>query len=516
MISRNPYDAHALFRLLLAGWLGTALAAGVCEAAPSSVDMGRYVALAADCSSCHTAPGGAPFAGGNPLKSNLGTLFGPNITSDIETGIGSWTKADFERALRRGIRKDGAYLYPAMPYDSYTKITPADMDALWSYIHALPAVKNTVPKNTLPFPLTIRGGLAVWQSLYFKPGPFQPAADHDATWNRGAYLVEALGHCADCHTPRNLAQGLEAQHGLTGASIEGWYAPDISSDPESKLRAWKTRDLAHYLKTGLAPNNAKAFGPMQEVIDDSLRHLSDPDLLAMAVYLRAQGNSVQPKTPSAPKLPEERLAAGKTIYEDNCRSCHQSNGKGIPGSAPALAGNDAVTAAEPFNVIMAILEGFPTQGTWGAMGSFAANLSDDQISDVTNYVRTAWGNGAAPNATPWSVENWRKNAQTPMDQSNALLCPSLPQSVMQPAYAAGSAALKQAGADRGKMQQLVSTYFSARPAASAAQVVEALSTAYCRVLADDHLTQARMSAQIAAFAQNAAVAIGRKPATDPR
>jgi mono/diheme cytochrome c family protein len=270
------------------------------------------------------------------------------------------------------------------------------------------------------------------------------------------------------------------------------------------------------LKTGLAPDNAKSFGPMQEVIDDSLRHLSDADLLAMAVYLKAQGNSVQPKTPSVPKLPDERLAAGKTIYEDNCSSCHQSNGKGITGSAPALAGNDAVTAAEPFNVIMAILEGFPAQGTWGAMGSFAAALNDDQITDVTNYVRTAWSNSAAPNATPWSVENWRKNAQTPMDQSNALLCPSLPQAVMQPAYAAGSAALKQAGADRGKMRLLVSSYLSARPTASTAQVVEALSTAYCRALADDHLSQARMSAQIAAFAQDAAVAIGRKPAIEPK
>ncbi len=478
--------------------------------------MGRYVALAADCSSCHTAPGGAPFAGGNALKSNLGTLFGPNITSDIETGIGSWTKADFERALRRGIRKDGAYLYPAMPYGSYTKLTPADMDALWSYIHALPAVKNSVPKNTLPFPLTIRAGLAVWQSLYFKPGPFLPAADHDAMWNRGAYLVQALGHCTECHTPRNLAQGLELQHGLTGASIEGWYAPDISDDPESKLSAWKTRDLVRYLKTGSAPDNAKSFGPMQEVIEDSLRHLSDPDLLAMAVYLKAQGNSVRPKTLSAPRLSDEGLAAGKTIYEDNCSGCHQSNGKGIAGSAPALAGNDAVTAAEPFNVIMALLEGFPAQGTWGAMGSFAATLSDEQISDVTNYVRTAWSNGAAPNATPWAVENWRKNAQTPQDQPNALLCPSLPQAVMQPAYAAGSAALKQAGTDRGKMRLLVSGYLSARPTASAAQVVEALSTAYCRVLADEHLSQARMSGQIASFAQNAAVAIGRKPAIDPR
>jgi mono/diheme cytochrome c family protein len=476
-------------------------------------ERGKYVALAADCMSCHTAPGGKPFAGGNALKSAFGTLYGPNITADVQTGIGAWNKAEFERALRSGVRKDGAYLYPAMPYGSYTKMTAADMDDLWTYIHAIPAVSNTVPKNTLPFPLTIRSGVAVWQDLYFAPGPFKPSAGKSADWNRGAYLVDALGHCSDCHTPRNVAQGLQMQHRLAGATIEGWYAPDISNDPLSKLTTWKTDDLAKYLKTGVGPGNVKTFGPMQEVVHDSLSQLHDSDLKAMAVYLKDQPHDSTSASASKAKMPAENLARGKALYADNCSSCHQRDGKGIAGTAPALAGNDAVTAAEPYNLIMAMLEGFPAQGNWGAMGSFANTLSDDQIADVANYIRTAWGNDAAPNAAPWSVGNWREHAAVVQpNQADALLCPNLQQDVIQPALDAGADALTKAARGGAGMNSLVSRYMTARPRSSTAQVIEALSTAYCRTVADQHLSQARASAQIADFAQRVAAAVGtRKP-----
>jgi mono/diheme cytochrome c family protein len=472
--------------------------------APSTA-RGKYIALAADCNSCHTRPGGKPFAGGNPLKSAFGTIYGTNITPDADTGIGNWTKSDFERALRLGVRKDGAYLYPAMPYGNYTKMTAADMDALWAYIRSVPAVHNTVPKNTLPFPLSIRSGMAVWQSLYFKPGPFTPVASNDATWNRGAYLVLALGHCNQCHTPRNLAQGLEASHQLTGAQIEGWYAPDISNDPLSETSAWTADQLAQFLKSGTKPGNVKTFGPMQEVVHDSLRYLTDSDLHAMAVYLKDQQSEATPQKPSPVKF--ARVASGKRVYENNCSSCHQSDGKGLSASVPALAGNQAVTASEPYNVIMAVLEGFAPQGSWGAMGSFADSLNDDQIADVANYVRTAWGNTGTPNATPWAVGNWRKNAERPKDESHALLCPNLAKQVIQPALDAGPDALKQASADRGKMSTLVGNYRSAVPKASTADVIEALSTAYCRAIAEDPISEGRMSAQIADFAQHVAVAL---------
>jgi mono/diheme cytochrome c family protein len=469
-------------------------------------DSGLYVAQAADCASCHTSPDGKPFAGGTPLKSPFGTLYGSNVTPDASSGIGEWTEADFDRALRQGVRKDGSYLYPAMPYTNYTKMSAEDMHALWLYMRALAPVHNVVPKNTLPFPLNVRASLLVWQSLYFKPGGFDPDPKQTEQWNRGAYLVQALGHCDQCHTPRDAAQGLRTNRELTGAEIEGWYAPDISGGPSSKLREWTEKDLARFFKTGTMPANTKAVGPMQEVVHESLSHLTDADLRAMAVYLKHQKSTSGPLAPSPVKWSGQADAQG--LYAEQCGACHQKNGEGIPGTVPALAHNDAVTAAEPSNVVMAMLEGFPAQGSWGAMGSFAQSLTDEQIADVANYVRTAWGNGAAPNATPWAVASWRKYAEAPKNSSRALLCPDLSARVMKPALAAGPNVLQQAASDRGKMSQLVHNYEAAVPNASSGEVIEALSTAYCRALADTAISEARMSAQIASFAQRVAITVG--------
>jgi mono/diheme cytochrome c family protein len=466
---------------------------------------GKYVAQAADCVACHAAPGGQPFAGGTPLKSPFGTLYGPNITPDIQTGIGSWTKADFDKALRLGIGKGGKYLYPAMPYDAYTKMTAADMDALWAYMRSIPAARNVPPDNTLPFPFTVRDGLAVWQKLYFQPGPFVPDSSRDRQWNRGAYLVQALAHCSDCHTPRNLAQGPETQHLLGGAQIEGWYAPDISGDAQSKLAPLSVKQLAQFLKTGVLPDNAKAFGPMQEAVHDSLGLLRDSDLQAIALYLKNQSNTNTPE--SATKAQWVRPGAGHLVYDNNCSSCHGIDGKGRPGTVPALAGNDAVTATEPYNVITALLEGFDPQQSWGPMASFADVLNDDQIADVANYVRTAWGNQAVPNATPWLVSAWRKSADAPKNESHALLCPILAADILQPALDAGPAALKQAAVDPAEMSRLVASYRLARPNSSSADVMEALSAGFCRAIAAEPISGTRMNAQLIDFAQRIAIVV---------
>ena len=389
-------------------------------------------------------------------------------------------------------------------------MTAEDMHALWLYMRGLAPVHNVVPKNTLPFPLNVRSSLLVWQSLYFKPGEFEVDPRESAQWNRGAYLVEALGHCDQCHTPRNAAQGLRAGRALTGAEIEGWYAPDISGDASSKLREWSAQDLAHFFKTGSMPGNTTAAGPMQEVVHDSLSHMTDADLHAMAIYLKHQVSTSRPLAPSPVKWP--RQADAQALYQQQCGACHQSDGKGIAGTVPALAHNDAVTAAEPSNLIMAMLEGFPANGSWGAMGSFAQSLTDEQIADVANYVRTAWGNAAAPNATPWAVSGWRKYAEAPQSGSRALLCPDLSAQVMKPALAAGPTLLKQAASERSKMTQLVHDYQAAVPTASSGEVIEALSTAYCRALADTAISEPRMSAQIADFAQRVATDVrGHKP-----
>lgn len=471
------------------------------------VTRGKYVAIEGDCMSCHTAPGGQPFAGGYPLKSPLGILYGPNITPDVQTGIGSWSQSDFDKALRLGISKNGSYLYPAMPYENYTKMTAADMDALWVYMRTVPAVKNVPPKDTLPFPFNVRSGLAVWRSLYFKPGPFVPDPTKGARWNRGAYLVEVMEHCSQCHTPRNIAQAMKSQYVLGGAKIQGWYAPDISSDSGSVLGKWNTDQIARFLKTGTTADNSKAVGPMREAIHDSLRFLTGADLTAMAVYLKDQP-VIKEEAPTKAKWAGE--SAGRLVYENNCTGCHQADGKGIPGTVPSLAGDDSVTAREPYNVIMALLEGFNPHGSYGAMSSFANSLSDEQIADVANYVRVSWGNNAIPNATPWGVSTWRKTANPPKNESAQMLCPSLDVELLQPALKDGPDALKEAAGDDAQMATLVGAYRSARPKASTAQVIEALSTAYCRAVATDHLSGARESAQLSDFAQRAAVVLTRE------
>lgn len=488
------------------------------KAAPGNgdalVQRGKYISLAGDCMSCHSAPGGKPYAGGNALKSPYGIIYGPNITQDVKTGIGSWSKEDFERALRQGRSKDGSYIYPAMPYDAYTKMTAADMDALWAYMRTIPAVNNVPPKNTLPFPLTVRSGLAVWQAVYFKPGLFVPNNAKGADWNRGAYLVTALAHCSDCHTPRNIAQGPETQHLMAGAMIEGWYAPDISSDGDSKLKKWNVDQLSKFLKSGNLPGNSTVVGPMSEAVHDSLRFLKDSDLKAIAIYLKDQPTTPKTETATRVSMPADELAMGKLVYENNCIGCHQANGKGINASVPALNKNDSVTATEPYDVVMALLEGFPARGTWGAMGSFAKVLSDDQIAAVSNYVRTSWGNDAPPNATATSVSSWRSKADSPeAGEAHGLLCPSLATDVLQPALKDSPDALKQAANDKAKMARLVGDYRAARPKTSNAEVIEALSTAYCRAVAADKLSEARVSAQIADFAGKAAAAIGSAKTT---
>ncbi len=233
----QPNLFNRIVNVICAAVCAAAIQPAMASADTALTERGRYVAIAADCGSCHSQRG-QNFAGGAALDTPFGKIYPPNITQDPSTGIGGWTLADFDRAVRQGIGKDGALLYPAMPYTNYTKISDDDLNALWAYIRSLPAIKHESPKNTLPFPLNIRSSLIVWQELYFKPGSFRPDAAHDAVWNRGAYLVDALGHCDMCHTQRNLAQATEPRHYLTGAQIEGWYAPDISDDPLSDIARW--------------------------------------------------------------------------------------------------------------------------------------------------------------------------------------------------------------------------------------------------------------------------------------
>jgi mono/diheme cytochrome c family protein len=355
----------------------------------------------------------------------------------------------------------------------------------------------------------MRAGLAAWQELYFKPGLWTPTSGKSAAWNRGSYLVDVLGHCGECHTPRNIAEAPEAKFQLTGAQIEGWYAPDISNDPLSKISSYSVEQLAKFLKTGDMQNNTKSFGPMQETVHDSLRFLHADDLRAIALYLKDQP-AVSTPTVARSSASAQELASGKALYEDNCSSCHQADGKGIKGEVPALAGNTAVTASEPNDVIMAMLEGFAPQGLWGAMGSFASRLSNEQIADITNYVRTAWNNAAPANATEWSVGNWRAMATIPAGgQQPALICPLVAAEVLQPALKEGPDAMREAAGNNTKLQSVVHDYLVARPHSDPGETIEALSVAYCRAIVSPQIPGAQSGAKVAAFSQQIAIILAR-------
>ncbi len=484
--------------------------AEIAHTAQPSVERGEYIARAADCLSCHTLQGKPPYSGGTELKTKFGSLFGPNITPDASTGIGAWTRDDFDRAVRRGIRKDGAYLYPGMPFVNYSKMSDADLNDLWAYMRTIPPVSNTAPANTLIFPMSLRASAAVWQGLFFKPARFASNAEKGAEWNRGAYLVEALGHCDACHSPRNVLQAPERSRYLTGAQVENWYAPDIGSDPLSSVGKWNVDELAGFLKTGRGPGNKKTFGPMQAVIHNSLSFLTAADLRSIAIFLKDQPARPEPPAKHRATFDQEQASTGATVYADHCGACHGDRGQGVKSVVPALAGNSAIIAGDAQNVVSAVLQGFAPQGTWSAMGSFKDVLSDEEIASVANYVRSSWGNTAKSNVTAVVVERLR--AQVPASssaQSVALLCPNLPARLLKPALEMGSRPLLDAAENPNKLQRLVDAYDRANPRAKSGEKIQALSTAYCRALAQTHDSPAQASGKIARFSQRVAVALTR-------
>jgi len=381
-------------------------------ASADAIGRGQYLARAADCIACHTAPGGQPYAGGVPFATPFGTIYSPNITPDRSTGIGAWTGAQFLRALHEGIRSDGKHLYPAFPYTSYTKLSDQDVQAIHTYLNTVPAVRSTPPQNKLAFPFNIRAMMTFWNLLFFKEGRQPPLAVQSATWNRGAYLSEALGHCAECHTPRNLLMALKDQP-FAGAKLQGWHAYNLTPDANSGIGGWSENDIVAYLATGKLAGKAAAAGPMAEVIENSTRFLNPSDLQAIAVYLKAlhpiaQGDS-RPRTQWG--TPAQDLAgwrgvktaasSGALLFNANCASCHSWNGNGVTadkaGGYPALLHNSAAGAADASNLTMVILNGVHRRSA-GAdvfMPAFGTELDDADIAAISNYVSGQFGNPEA-------------------------------------------------------------------------------------------------------------------------
>jgi mono/diheme cytochrome c family protein len=366
------------------------------------IKRGEYLARAADCEVCHTAPGGAAYAGGLAFSLPFGTLYSTNITADKETGIGDYSDADFLNAVQRGIRKDGTRLYPAMPYPSYTYMTDADVLAIKAYLLSRPAVHTMNRADTLGFPYNQRWSMIIWSWLFSPNSRFTPNAAQSAQWNRGAYLAEALAHCGECHTPRNLAFALDNRKKFTGAVAAGWRAFNITSDKGSGIGSWSDDEVSVYLATGHALNRGTAAGPMGEAVDQSFSRMSESDIGALVVYLRSVPAIASRDLPSAiaapaPASPKEGKASadalGKKVFQEACVSCHDWTGVSAISSYATLAGARAVNDPAATNVAQIVISGTRRLTPKGAisMPAFGAAYSDIEIAAVVNYVTARFG-----------------------------------------------------------------------------------------------------------------------------
>jgi mono/diheme cytochrome c family protein len=372
---------------------GIALYCSPASAEQSLVEHGAYLARAGDCQDCHTAHGAPAFSGGDPLQSPFGAFYPPNITPDKTYGIGSWSADDFYKAMHEGIGDHGKHLYPAFPYQWFTKVTREDVDAIKAYLDTIPPAHIPSKPDHLMFPFNIREGIAAWNAAYFHPGEFKPDPAKTAEWNRGAYLVEGLGHCGDCHTPKGATMAPIESQAFAGGQIDDWYAPNLTPDPTSGLGKWSDDDLVKYLQTGATPTHGVVAGPMAQVVHDGLAYLSQQDVRAIVTYLRDQKPIAEYKPDRPTELTGSR-PSGEGIYIDHCSSCHQLNGQGLAGAVPALAGNGLVTAKGPENVIRVIIEGHVATGSFGPMPGAGDSMTDEQIAGVTDYIRNAWSNAA--------------------------------------------------------------------------------------------------------------------------
>ena len=376
-------------------------------------EQGAYLARVGNCMQCHTAQGGAPYAGGRGIETPFGVVYSSNLTSDPDTGLGRWTSAEFWRALHHGRSRDGRLLAPAFPYTSYTQVARADADALFAFLQTVPATVRPNRQHALRFPYDTQLALAAWRTLFFRPGedsPVPPPApsglDAQApAWQRGAYLVGGLGHCAACHTPRNAFGASLDARALGGGLIpvQNWYAPALDMEAEAGVAHWPMQDVVALLKTGVAPQGS-AIGPMAEVVFNSTQYLTDEDAAAMALYLQSLPQR-QAETKAAAAAPGAAVSArGAQVYEQQCAQCHGEQGEGKAGAFPALAGNRAVLMDDATNVLRVLLQGGYLPATAGnprphGMPPFLQTLDDADIAAVASHVRSAWGNSAGRVAT---------------------------------------------------------------------------------------------------------------------
>jgi len=402
----------------LTGWVIPSPAMPADPARAAVIARGEYLTVAGDCLPCHSVQGQPPFSGGLAVGSPVGAVYSPNITPDKKYGIGNYTDQQFWNVLHNGIAPGSSmlvfpkYLYPSMPYDAYSKLSYSDVMAIKAYLDSLPAVDTPDKATQIPFPLNIRAALLGWRILFFHAQPVQ----YDPSWSpsvrNGAFLVQALEHCSDCHTPRNILFGSEKDKFLAGGHIlaQSWYAPNISSSQDG-VGGWQPTALLNYLHDGGTLGVGAPFGPMQEVVHDSLSRLPESDVQDIVAYLQS-GTAAQ-ATPDPVLAASGGTAMGAQVYADNCARCHGADGGGVQNNFPNLAGNQAVWAGPPDNVIAMVLGGFgPWHDDQSAMPAFRHVLSDDEIAAVANYVRTSWGNKGGADASGNLVARLSRDTDT--------------------------------------------------------------------------------------------------------
>ena len=365
---------------------------------PAVLERGAQLAAAGNCMACHTARGGEPWAGGRPVSTPFGPIYASNLTPDPDTGLGRWSAGDFRRALQNGQSRDGRLLYPAFPYNHTTRMTAEDVDALYAHLRTLPPVSQPAREHGLRFPFNTQAALALWRILYFTPGTYQPDAARSAEWNRGAYLVTGVAHCAACHAERDAFGGGSVDRFAGGLMPDGrWWAPSLHDPAEGGAQRWGV-DATVALLAGGRNAHASTLGPMAEVVLHGTQQLPEADLRAMAVYLTEL--PVQPvKQPGFEPAPDVVLTRGGKLYEQHCAQCHGDAGEGAAGAYPPLAGHRAVTQSSPVNAVQAILSGGFAPATAAhprpyGMPPYRSQLNDDEVAAVASFIRQSWGNRA--------------------------------------------------------------------------------------------------------------------------
>lgn len=406
---------HGASRAILRAVIGavllcTASALAGAQTAPSAETIARGKALtdAADCASCHTADPAKPFAGGKRIDTPFGAIYSPNLTPDRETGLGAWSDDDFRRALHDGVAPDGSRYYPAFPYPNFTRMIRDDVLAIRAYFATLTPFRNARLPLELRWPLNYRVLMRGWNLLFFRPGIFEPNQQKSLQWNRGAYLAEGAAHCGACHTPKNIFGADKRGQAYGGGPIQGWFAPRLDSADRSGLKSWSVEDIAEYLSSG-RNGKSHAGGLMAEVVVNSTSKMSDDDIHAIAVYLKDLPAGAP--EPAVTPPPQAEMNAGKAVYARACIACHEADGSGAPRIYPPLPGNANMLSSDPSSTLRIILDGAQTVTTprapnTGSMPAYAKQLTDQEIADVTNYIRNSWGN-AAPLVTQAQVRKAR-------------------------------------------------------------------------------------------------------------